>query len=88
MLKSNSVILSKTVMDFSPLIRAAGLVALSPLLDSNLPFLSLPFASEMGRNWRKTPDEAAVRLGVTCCPLLSVSSGWHFSLPDKSASLN
>lgn len=54
-LKANSAILSKTV-DFSPLIAAAGLVALSPFLDSNLPFLPLPFASEIGRNWRKTPD--------------------------------
>lgn len=55
-LKANFAILSKTVMDFSPLIAAAGLVALSPFLDSNLAFLPLPFAFEIGRNWRKTPD--------------------------------
>lgn len=54
MLKFNSAILSKTHMGSSPLIAAAGLVALSALLDSN----TFPFCpSHLPLKWAETKDD-------------------------------
>lgn len=62
-LKLNSAILSKTDMDSSPLVAAAGLVALSPFLDSN----TFPFSSShLPLKWAEIEETH----------LMKLQSGW------------